>query len=586
MREISRCTFLWILFLMLPASHVLAQDWPQWAQNPQHTGSVPVTGQSLNVILANTVVDPLVAEETAASGGALLVLYQTPLLDGTDVFMESKAGTFSASSYSKQTWHLNRFVWLGTTLTTVWTFDSDWVPPGSTSDFAEPVFHAVLANGFVYVPGAGGTIFKLNRSDGSVVLRLNPFATIATNTFTVSPLSTDGLGNIYYNVIRVTGSSKTDGFYAHDVVNSWLVKVDANDAITTVSYATLLKQATIIGDAVPGGKDPCKVPFSTSQLPWPPTPDAVPPTAACGSQRAALNVAPAISPTGTIYTVSRAHFNDRYSYLIAVNSNLTGIWAASLRGHLNDGCNDGTLAASVLPNNGQPGGCSAGAHLGVDPATNEAGPGRVSDDASSSPTVTPNGTILFGTFSRYNYGQGHLMQFSSTGQFLGAFGYGWDITPAIYSHSGTFSIVTNNNHFNVGSYCDDAAFCPIDRTTTNPASPEAYFVGELDPNLNVEWLFQNTNNQSCTRQADQSITCFPGASHGFPWGVNAPAVDKNGVIYVNSQDGNLYAVSQGGFLIGAIFQQQALPGTYVPASIGGDGRLYSLNAGQMFVLGQ
>jgi len=62
------------------------------------------------------------------------------------------------------------------------------------------VFHAVLANGFVYVPGVGGTIIKLNEGDGSVSLRINPFGGGPdAQTFVAGPLSADDLGNVYYN---------------------------------------------------------------------------------------------------------------------------------------------------------------------------------------------------------------------------------------------------------------------------------------------------------------------------------------------------------------------------------------------------
>jgi hypothetical protein len=147
------------------------------------------------------------------------------LVDGNDVFMESKSGTYSAATYSTQRWHQNRFQWQSGQLVKVWTFDSDWVAPGSQNDFWEPVYHAVLANGFVYDPGAGGTIFKLDRATGAVVARINPFDAVDANTYTASPLSTDGAGNVYYNVVRITGGSLATSFYAHDVVNSWLVKV-------------------------------------------------------------------------------------------------------------------------------------------------------------------------------------------------------------------------------------------------------------------------------------------------------------------------------------------------------------------------
>ena len=153
--------------LVLTTSSVRAQSaaWPQWAQNPQHTGFLNVVGQNLNQNLANIVYDPLVEVEMQAvvpvqGEKALLVHYQTPLVDGDDVFMESKAGKYSTKTYSTQTWHQNRFTWQGGQLVKIWTFDTDWVAPGSQNDFWEPVYHAALANGFLYDPGAGGTIFN------------------------------------------------------------------------------------------------------------------------------------------------------------------------------------------------------------------------------------------------------------------------------------------------------------------------------------------------------------------------------------------------------------------------------------------
>src|SRR5713226_8555421 len=101
-------------------------SWPQWAQNPQHTGFLSVIGQKLNRILANIVYDPNVPDEQALNGGNLLVHYQVSLVDGNDVYMESKAGSYTAGSYATQTWHQNKFTWVNGQLTKVWTFDSDW----------------------------------------------------------------------------------------------------------------------------------------------------------------------------------------------------------------------------------------------------------------------------------------------------------------------------------------------------------------------------------------------------------------------------------------------------------------------------
>ncbi|HET7871541.1 MAG TPA: hypothetical protein VFL42_03455, partial [Terriglobales bacterium] len=368
--------------------------WPQWGLNPQHTLFDNVAGQPLNNNLVNLIYDFNIDAEKADPNatGDLLVHYQVPLVDGSDVFIESKDGTYSNSTYSTQRWHQNKYTWQGSNFVKVWTFDTDWFAPGSSSLFWEPVYHAALANGFLYDPGQGGTVFKINKTNGAVVKRINPFGTtIDPNTFTASPLSADANGNIYYNVVQITQNNLT-GFLSDDVVNSWLVKVTPNDTVTKVSYSTLLTQAVIKGDAVPRANDRCKLSFSPTQLPWPPQANSNPQTTPCGSQRAALNVAPAIAPDGTIYTISKAHLVTRYNYLVAVNPNMTGKWAASFRGRLNDGC--GVSFPIGNPGGaGANGGCSAGATFGVDPATNEPPPGRVLDDSSSSPTIAPDGSI-------------------------------------------------------------------------------------------------------------------------------------------------------------------------------------------------
>ncbi len=151
---------------------LFAQSWPQWAQNQQHTGFLNVAGQNPNRILANIVYDPLVPQEQALNEGELLVHYETPLVDGNDVYMESKAGSYTKGAYNTETWHQNKFSWVNGQLTNIWTFDSDWVAPGGQADFWEPVYHAALANGALYDPGAGGSIFKIDKSSGTALKRI------------------------------------------------------------------------------------------------------------------------------------------------------------------------------------------------------------------------------------------------------------------------------------------------------------------------------------------------------------------------------------------------------------------------------
>ena len=102
------------------------------------------------------------------------------------------------------------------------------------------------------------------------------------------------------------------GFYSKDSVDSWLVKVTPSNSITKVSYSVLTP-------GTPGPDDPCEISFPQAQAPWPPSPTAVSPTVRCGPMRVALNIAPAIAPDGTIYSIARSHaaFANRSGFLVA-----------------------------------------------------------------------------------------------------------------------------------------------------------------------------------------------------------------------------------------------------------------------------
>jgi hypothetical protein len=55
---------------------------------------------------------------------------------------------------------------------------------------------------------------------------------------------------------------------------------------------------------------------------------------------------------------------------------------------------------------------------------------------------------------------------------------------------------------------------------------------------------------------------------GLPFGVDL-RTNEPGVTYANNEDGNLFAVNQGGALKQQIFQQLAVGAAYTPASIAG-----------------
>ncbi len=574
--------------------------WGQWGQNPQHTGTVGVAGSSGSSRLANIVYDPFTSKEQQGpyAAGGLLVHYQTPLIDGNDVFMECKTGQYSnIKNWQVQTWCEQKFTWVNGQLTLQWTHLNDWKPvpfsPDKDGPGWEPVYHGVLTANAIYVPAFAGAVWKLDRnapagtsSKGTELARITPFAVDDPNTFAVGPLSADAAGNVYYNVMQLNGSVKDP--WAVDVPNSWLVKITTADQAIAVPWATLVP-------GTPAPTDQCPWRFSTADLPWPPSPTAVPLNVTCGSQRPPVNTAPSIAPDGTIYDISRAALDDYFGYLVAINPDLTPKWIASMRNKFLDGCGTATL-----PPNGAPGGCRAGANFGVAPPENAAGSGRVLDDSTSAPVVAPDGSIYYGAYTRYNYAQGHMMHWTKRGTFLPSntdaitgFQFGWDTTPALFQFTlpdgtRTWAVITKDNHYSgLGSYCNDPTFCPTDRTATNPGYPEQFFVSSLSPDLStINWRFQSTNTLSCSTLPNGTFSCVSDHPNGFEWCVNAPAVDVNGTVYFNSEDGNLYVVDRNGKLVRRVFTQLAIGAAYTPLSIGPDGKIYTENDGRMFVLGE
>lgn len=551
------------LIATLPSSAQSAA-WPQWGQNPQHAGFLAVAGQSLQAKLSDQIFDPFTAQEMAESGGALLMHYQVPLVSGNNVFMMFKTGTYNScvppgsgqpfpcgpNDWNTEIWNETDLQWQNGQLVPAWNFATDWKP--APNDYAlggwEPLFQPALAGNYLYVPGAGGTIYQLNQSTGAVLQQINPFGINEDPTkFVAGGLTANASGNIYYNVMQLVVAWPWDS----NVVNSWLVKITPTGAATTVTYTSLL----------PNAPTTCLGVFSQSQLPWPPSANAVPPNITCGSQRPGLNVAPVISNDGTtVYTVSRAHFTGRAAYLVAVNTaDLSLQWSTSMAGTFNDGCN------VILPPDGQPDGCSIYGATGFDPTQNLDGAGIISNEASASPIVAPDNSILLGVNDAYNYGRGHLLKFNSQGQYQANYDFGWDTTPAIYPNNGTYSVILKDNHYDSGSYCNNKTWCP-------PAPPGPYYVTQLDSNLNVQWQFQDAtiNHQH---------------PNGYEWCVNAAAVDVNGVVYADNEDGYLYAIQQGGTPAQKIFLERAISAGYTPTSLGGDGTIYGENAGHLIAIG-
>ena len=61
---------------------------------------------------------------------------------------------------------------------------------------------------------------------------------------------------------------------------------------------------------------------------------------------------------------------------------------------------------------------------------------------------------------------------------------------------------------------------------------------------------------------------------------------RDGRVYVNSEDGNVYVLNQGGKLQSQLFLQERVGSAYTPLSLGPDGKIYTQNDGVLFVVGQ
>lgn len=524
-------------------------------------------------ILSDVVVDPNAGADLLENG-EILAHYAAPMADRDSVYGEIKGGTYtSLTTWETQAWGARRWDWRDGDLVERWTWWSDWTPvpfaqfdvnPSGAGPLWEPAFQPVVVGAFLFVPAAHGGIDVIRRIDGALIRQIRPFGDDAS-VFLVGPPAAAG-GIVYYTAIALVPGEAWDT----DAAGAWLVRIGREGEVTTVAWDSIPLGA-------PAADAPCETAFAAA-LPWPPSPDAVAPTIPCGSQRPAVGAGPAVGADGAVSVVSRAHFDERYGYVIALNPDLSLRWAASLRGRLADGC------GLTIPAAGSPGACRASAAIGVDPATNAPPAGIVDDTSSAGPVPLPDGGVLYGAYTRYNHAQGHLMKFDSAGNFAAAYGFGWDSTPAIALHDGTYSIVLKENRYDVGSYCNDSSACPTPRTAVTPADPEAYFLTRLDPSLAVESQFQNRNTESCTRQSDGSVTCIEDHPDGFEFCVNVAAIDADGTVYANSEDGNLYAVSPSGELLGHTFLNAADGAAYTPVGIGPDGVVYTQNLGHLIAV--
>lgn len=219
-----------------------------------------------------------------------------------------------------------------------------------------------------------------------------------------------------------------------------------------------------------------------------------------------------------------------------------------------------------------------------DPATGAAA--WISDDATSSPLVGPDGDVYIGVLASnepaHNF-RGWLLHFDAAlAQTRTPGSFGWDNTPSIvpkamvpqYAGSSSYLLLTKyNNYAGVGSgdgRNQMAILDPNDRTQADPVTPNVTVMKEV---LTILGPTPDAGGP-------------PGSVR--EWCVNTGAVDPfTSSVLINSEDGVLYrwdlptnSFSERITLNAGVAQ------SYTPTTIGPDGRIYAINNAIVHSIGQ
>ena len=221
-----------------------------------------------------------------------------------------------------------------------------------------------------------------------------------------------------------------------------------------------------------------------------------------------------------------------------------------------------------------------------DPATGAAA--WISDDATSSPLVGPDGDVYIGVLESnapgHNF-RGWLLHFDATlAQARTPGSFGWDNTPSIvpkamvpqYTGSSSYLLLTKYNNY-LGAGTGDgknrvAILDPNNLTQADPVTPAVTVMREVLTALGP--------------------TPEAGAPAGAvrEWCVNTAAVDPfTSSVLINSEDGVLYRwhlPSGNNAFTEQITLNAGVAQSYTPTVIGPDGRIYAINNAIVHSIGQ
>jgi hypothetical protein len=219
-----------------------------------------------------------------------------------------------------------------------------------------------------------------------------------------------------------------------------------------------------------------------------------------------------------------------------------------------------------------------------DPATGSAA--WISDDATSSPLIGPDGDVYIGVLESNAPGhndRGWLLHFDATlSQARTPGSFGWDNTPSIvpaamvpqYAGSSNYLLLTNYNNYADAGTGDGknriAILDPSDQTQADPVTPSVTVMKEVLTQLGP--TPDPTGPLGSVKQ----------------WRVNTAAVDPfTSSVLINSEDGVLYRwhLPSNSFSE-RITMNAGVAQSYTPTAIGPDGRIYAINNATLHSIGQ
>ena len=273
-----------------------------------------------------------------------------------------------------------------------------------------------------------------------------------------------------------------------------------------------------------------------------------------GAVDTAMNSAPALSRDGkTLYVsvrASSAAFNLGEGYLLALDST--------------------TLATKNK------------VRL-LDPSN--AMPAYISDDATSSPVIGPDGDVYYGVLETNipdHNDRGWLLHFDAsltTSKIPGSFG--WDDTPSIVPSSLVASYKGSSSYLILSKYNNYADFAAGDGKNKlailDPNQTQADALLGTPVMKEVITLLGVTSDMASHPDKPGSVK---------EWCINTAAVDPiTKSVFANSEDGTLYRWDLStGLISQKIWLDSGYGQAYTPTALGPDGTIYSVNNAVLFVI--